>query len=162
MKPVPAILPLLTGLNGGKFRVIINGARNGPVFAIDCAASVNNGILFFQNGYNFLKCLGFDYISKKNDELPLIRNGKNVDRFFLQRDKKMTKKFDRNVPNKLFVDFIYMQIFYFNFKPGDDNFEPRFIYDPIQKIKKFVNFFLNRARCFLAVFYGKNFVVLIN
>ena len=49
----------------------------------------------------------------------------------------MTKKFDWNIPSKWLVVFIYMQIFGVNFKSGDDCFEPRFIYDPIQEMKNF-------------------------
>ena len=48
-----------------------------------------------------------------------------------------------------------MQIFGVNFKYDYDCFEPRFIYDPIQKIKIFDKKSFKGARCFLTVFYIK-------
>ena len=74
----------------------------------------------------------------------------------------LTKKFHWNVPGKWLIVFVYIQIFGFNFKSGDDCFEPRFIYDPIQKNQKSTKTVLNRARCPLAVFCAKKFVVLVN
>ena len=59
----------MTGLKGGGFRITINGTRNGPAFEIDCAVSVNNEILFFRGGYNFLKYFGSDNKSGESDEL---------------------------------------------------------------------------------------------
>ena len=64
--------------------------------------------------------------------------------------------FHWNVPGKWFIVFIYVQIYGVNFEIGDHRFESCFIYDPIQKIKIFDQFFFDRARCLLTVFFKQN------
>ena len=79
IKPVPAILPFLIGLNGGKFQVTINGPLNKPAFEIDSVAFVNKEILLFRNGYNSRKCFGFYIIREKMMKFGQIRNVKCLD-----------------------------------------------------------------------------------